>query len=45
MTKLEKGHFGVFVVALFTWIDAKIELFPVVQPDFCQSCVIVIDDL
>jgi hypothetical protein len=32
-------------VCVFTWVDAKIELFPVVQPDFGQPSVIVIDYL
>ena len=33
------------VRAIFTWVDAKIELFPVVQPDLGQPGVIVIDYL
>jgi len=28
----------------FTWVDAKIELFPIVQPHFSKPSIIVVDD-
>ena len=36
---------GCFFCYLRTWIDAKIELFPLIKPHFCQPGIVMVDNL
>ena len=35
----------ILLLSLRTWIDAKIELFPLIKPHFCQPGIIMVDNL
>ena len=37
------GCFYNMQLLLKTWIDAKIELFPLIKPNFCQPGIIMVD--
>ena len=37
-------HVIYFFLRKITWIDAKVEFFPLIKPYFCQSGIVMVDN-